>query len=189
MIQIARQNREALLNQRAKVIWFTGLPCSGKTSLASSLEIALNNKGFATYFMDADVVRLGLNKDLQFSSAAREENIRRIAEVSALFVDAGIVVLCAFIAPQQSFRDNAKRIIGEANYREVFVDCPLEVCEERDVKGMYKKARKGDIKGFTGVDDEYEVPTNPDMTINTHELNLNKSVEKLTEWILPQISK
>lgn len=189
MIQVSRVDREKTLNQKAKVIWFTGLPCSGKTTLASRLERALNNQGFATYLLDADVVRMGLNGDLSFSPEARKENIRRIAEVSKLFVDAGVIVLAAFIAPFQSDRDNAKMVVGKESFLEVFVDCPLEVCEERDVKGMYKKARAGIIKNFTGLDSPYEKPINPDLILKTAEGEVNEMTARLVQWVLPHVSK
>ncbi len=188
MTLVTRDDRETLLKQSGKVIWFTGLPCAGKTTLASALERELNKNGILTFLLDADAVRRGLNQDLSFTEEGRKENIRRMAHVSKLFLDSGIVVLAALIAPFQSDRDRAKEIVGQLDFREVFVDCPLRVCEERDVKGMYKKARKGEIKNFTGLDSPYEAPANPDLTLKTGEQNLEKCLAQVLDWILPQVT-
>lgn len=173
----------------AKVIWFTGLSGSGKTTLATLLEQKLSASNFHCTILDGDVIRKGLNKDLGFSDADRKENIRRIGEVSKLFIDSGVTVLSAFISPFNADRAMVREIIGEENMIEVFVDCPLEVCEQRDVKGLYKKARAGELKNFTGIDSPYERPAKPEITIQTNELNVDQSLEKLLQRILPAISQ
>lgn len=186
--KVSQPQRQQLLNQKAKLIWFTGLSGSGKSTLAVQLEAALHQKGFKTYLLDGDNIRAGINKDLSFTDADRIENIRRIGEVSKLMLDSGIVVLSAFISPFQSDRDQVKKIVGPENYIEVFVDTPLEVCEQRDVKGLYKKARAGEIKNFTGIDSAYEIPARPDIIIPTHTMNVNDSLDLLLSVIEPKIS-
>lgn len=176
-----------LLKQRPGVIWFTGLSGSGKSTLAVQLEAQLHSKGYATYLLDGDNIRMGLNKDLSFTDESRVENIRRIGEVAKLMVDAGIVVLSAFISPFKADRDQVKQIVGEANYTEIFVDTPLEVCEQRDVKGLYKRARSGEVKNFTGIDSPYERPENPDITIRTHQMSVDESLTLLLKLIEPKI--
>ncbi|WP_420316827.1 adenylyl-sulfate kinase [Ekhidna sp.] len=164
---IDRSERQAQKKHKSKVLWFTGLSGSGKSTLAGQLESYLYNQGFSTYILDGDNVRTGLNRDLDFSDESRKENIRRISEVSKLFVDAGVIVLTAFISPFKKDRAAAKGIIGAEDFIEIHVDCPLEVCEQRDVKGLYKKARAGEIKSFTGIDSPFEEPDNPDIRVNT----------------------
>ncbi len=164
---VTRTNREKRNGHKSKVIWFVGLSGSGKSTLANALEIHLHQKGKRTYILDGDNIRSGLNNDLDFSNASRKENIRRISEVSKLFVEAGVIVLTAFISPFKRDREKAKEVIGEADFIEVYVDCPLEVCELRDVKGLYKKARERKIKDFTGIDSPFEKPKNADITVNT----------------------
>jgi adenylylsulfate kinase len=186
--QVTQANREQLLHQRARVIWFTGLSGSGKSTLAVQLEAQLHQAGHKTYLLDGDNIRTGLNKDLTFTDEGREENIRRIGEVCKLFLDAGVIVLSAFISPFKADREQVKKIVGEENYIEVFVDAPLEVCEQRDVKGLYKKARAGEVKNFTGIDSPYEIPENPDVTILTHALNVEESIEQLLSFIEPKIT-
>ncbi len=186
--KVSRLQREQKLNQRAQLIWFTGLSGSGKSTLAINLEAALADRGFKTYLLDGDNMRMGLNKDLGFDEAGRIENIRRIGEVSKLFIDAGIIVLSAFISPFAADREKVRQIVGSENYLEVYVDCPLAICEQRDVKGLYKKARKGELLNFTGIDSPYEVPEHPDITINTDLLSLDTSVEKLLQPVLSRIS-
>lgn len=171
------------------MIWFTGLSGSGKSTLAVALEKVLFDKGFKTYLLDGDNVRQGLNKDLAFDDGGRIENIRRIGEVANLMLDAGIIVLSAFISPFRSDRELVKKTVGVNSYFEVFVDCPLEVCEQRDVKGLYQKAREGAIKNFTGVDSPYETPINSDIIIKTNELSLTDSLDLLLKEILPRISR
>jgi adenylylsulfate kinase len=185
--KVSSEQRLKLLDQRAKLIWFTGLSGSGKSTLAVQLEAQLFAKGFKTYLLDGDNIRAGLNKDLSFSEEGRVENIRRIGEVSKLMVDAGLVVLSAFISPFEADRQQVKSIVGKENYIEVFVNTPIEVCEQRDVKGLYKKARAGEVKNFTGIDSPYEEPKDPDITIRTHEMTLEQSVGELIGIILPKI--
>ncbi len=185
--KVSAAQRTQLLKQRAKLIWFTGLSGSGKSTLAVQLEAQLHAQGFKTYLLDGDNIRLGLNSDLSFSDEARIENIRRIGEVSKLMLDAGIIVLSAFISPFQADRDQVRKIVGSGNYIEVFVDTPIEVCEQRDVKGLYKKARAGEVKNFTGIDSPYERPENPDIIIPTHQLNVNESLTLLMKLIEPKI--
>lgn len=173
------------MNQKPKLIWFTGLSGSGKSTLAVQLEAALYAAGFKTYLLDGDNIRSGLNKDLTFTDDGRVENIRRISEVCKLFLDAGVVLLSAFISPFQADREQVKSIVGEDNYIEVFVDAPLEVCEQRDVKGLYKKARTGEVKNFTGISSPYERPTHPDVVIATDELSVEQSIDVLMKAIVP----
>lgn len=186
--KITKADRFRLLNQKPKVIWFTGLSGSGKSTLATHLEFQLTAQKFKTYLLDGDNVRMGLNKDLDFSNDSRKENIRRISEVSNLLLDAGLVVLSAFISPFEEDRNQVRTIVGKSNFIEVFVDCPLQVCEERDVKGLYKKARLGEVKNFTGISSPYERPVNPDITIPTHLQSLDESLILLLDFIRPQIS-
>jgi len=176
-----------LLKQRATLIWFTGLSGSGKSTLSVQLEAVLHSKGYLTYLLDGDNIRSGLNKDLSFTDEGRVENIRRIGEVSKLFVDAGFVVLSAFISPFRADRDMVRTIVGPENHIEVFVDCPLQVCEQRDTKGLYKKARAGQIRNFTGIDSPYEPPEHPDIVIRTAEQSVDDSVKALLDFVLPRI--
>lgn len=185
--KVSQVQREQLLNQHATLIWFTGLSGSGKSTLAVQLEAQLHALGYKTYLLDGDNIRFGLNKDLSFTDEGRVENIRRIGEVSKLFLDAGVIVLSAFISPFQTDRAQVKSIVGEKNFVEVFVDAPLEVCEQRDVKGLYKKARAGEVKNFTGIDSPYEAPSQPDVHIPTHQLTVEQSMEKLMDKLLPII--
>ncbi len=170
------------------VIWFTGLSGSGKSTLATHLEFQLYAQNFKTYLLDGDNVRGGLNKDLDFSDDSRKENIRRIGEVSKLFLDSGLIVLSAFISPFEEDRNQVRTIVGSENFLEVFVDCPLAVCEERDIKGLYKKARAGEVKNFTGITSPYERPLHPDITISTHLQDVDESQSTLIEFIVPRIS-
>jgi len=176
---VKRTDREKRGGNKSKVLWFTGLSGSGKSTLAGALETYLHNQGVKTYILDGDNIRSGLNNDLDFSAESRTENIRRIAEVAKLFVDAGIVVLSAFISPFREDRARAKEVIGEADFFEIHVDCPLEVCEQRDVKGLYKKAREGKIRNFTGIDSPFEEPINPDVRVDTAANSLESCLEEL----------
>lgn len=185
--KVSNEQRAKQLNQRAKLIWFTGLSGSGKSTLAVQLEAQLHAMGYKTYLLDGDNIRSGLNKDLTFTEQGRVENIRRIGEVSKLMVDAGLVVLSAFISPFEADRQQVRSIIGEANYIEVYVNTPLEVCEQRDVKGLYKKARAGEVKNFTGIDSPYEEPLHPDVVIKTDDLSVEKSIVELLKVVLPKI--
>lgn len=186
--KVSKEQREQLMQQRAKLIWFTGLSGSGKSTLAVQLEAQLFARGFKTYLLDGDNIRTGLNKDLSFTDEGRVENIRRIGEVSKLLLDAGVIVLSAFISPFKADREQVKAIVGASNYMEVFVDTPLEICEQRDVKGLYKKARAGEVKNFTGIDSPYERPESTDLVIKTETLTIEQSVERLLNFVLPKIS-
>ncbi len=186
--KITKEERYKLLQQRPKVIWFTGLSGSGKSTLATQLEFQLYTQGYKTYLLDGDNVRGGLNKDLDFSDYARKENIRRIGEVSKLFLDSGLVVLSAFISPFHEDRNQVRTIVGKDNFIEVFVDCPLEVCEQRDVKGLYKKARTGEVKSFTGISSPYERPHHADITIRTDLQPVTESLSALVGFVVPRIT-
>ncbi len=184
---LTRDDKEKLLNQHAIVIWMTGLSGSGKTTLASCIALELNKLGYLTQILDGDNIRTGINNNLGFSEADRFENIRRISEVSKLFLDCGIVCINSFISPTNDIRHMAMNIIGKENYLEVFVNASLEVCEKRDVKGLYKKARNGEIKNFTGIDSPFQIPDHPSIEIDTATLTIDESVEKLLNRILPII--
>ena len=181
---VTAEDREKLLNQKGCVIWFTGLSGSGKSTLANAVEHVLHQQRHHTYVLDGDNVRHGLNKNLGFSPEDREENIRRVGEVAKLFADAGTVVMTAFISPYRADRDQARGLIVEGRFVEVFVDCPLEVCEERDTKGLYKKARAGEIKEFTGISAPYEPPLNPEVTVNTAELSIKECAETIVSALV-----
>ena len=176
---VVQADREKLLNQKGCVIWFTGLSGSGKSTLALEVESKLYQRGHLTYVLDGDNVRHGLNKNLGFSPEDREENIRRIGEVAKLFNDAGVIAMTAFISPYRTDRDNARDLLDEGRFVEVFVDCPLEVCEARDTKGLYQKARAGEIKEFTGISAPYEAPVQPELTVNTASLTLEECTERV----------
>jgi len=166
---VSRQEREKLLDQKGTLLWFTGLSGSGKSTIAYTLEHALVQRGHLVYVLDGDNIRHGLNKNLGFSAEDRQENIRRIGEVGKLFVDAGVITLTAFISPYRADREVARQTVGPENFFEIYCNTPLAVCETRDPKGLYKKARAGEIKGFTGIDDPYEPPDHPTLVIDaTH---------------------
>jgi adenylylsulfate kinase len=186
-IKINKEQRQRLKKHKSLVIWFTGLSGSGKSTLANKLDQVLAEKGYHTYILDGDNMRLGLNKDLTFTEEDRKENIRRVAEVAKLFVDAGIIVLTAFISPFQSDRDMARNLLDKGEFIEIFVDCPLEVCEQRDVKGLYKKARKGEITNFTGIDSPYEAPKKAELVVHSDQYNIDDSVQQVISFILPKI--
>ena len=181
--EITKEDRRSLNKQGSLILWFTGLPSSGKSTIANELEKRLITMGTRTYILDGDNIRMGLCKDLGFSEEDRGENIRRIGEVSKLFVDNGCIVLSAFVSPYIVDRDGVRALVEEGEFVEVFVDAPLAVCEERDVKGLYKKAREGIIKGFTGIDDPYEAPLNAEITIDTSKLSLEESVDVLVDYL------
>ncbi|MCC5935815.1 MAG: adenylyl-sulfate kinase [Lunatimonas sp.] len=187
--KVSQAARIQALGQHPRLLWFTGLSGSGKSTLANGVEFALHQQGFHTYLLDGDNIRTGLNKDLTFSDSDRVENIRRIGEVSRLMLDAGLIVLSAFISPFISDRGIIKNLVGPENFLEVFVDCPLEVCEQRDVKGLYQKARKGLIKDFTGIGSPYEAPLNPFMVIKTAEDRLEDSIKNIVQAIQPKINR
>jgi adenylylsulfate kinase len=172
---------------RPKLIWFTGLSGSGKSTLANALEVFLHNQGLNTYILDGDNVRSRLNSDLDFSAASRTENIRRISEVGALFVDAGIIVITAFISPFAKDRAFAKECVGEENFLEVYVKCSLEECERRDVKGLYAKARRGEIKDFTGISSPFEEPIDPDVIVDTEDLTTEEALKIIKDKVLPKL--
>jgi adenylylsulfate kinase len=184
---LRRPEKEKLLNQHAMVIWFTGLSGAGKTTIAQHIERELNKQGFLTQILDGDNIRSGINNNLGFSVEDREENIRRIAEVSKLFLNCGIICINSFISPTKEIRKIATDIIGRENFVEVFVNAPIEVCEQRDVKGLYEKARRGEIKNFTGIDSPFDFPENPDIEIKTDELSIEQSTQKCLAHILPLI--
>lgn len=186
---LSREEKEQSLNQRAKVIWMTGLSGSGKTSIAKVLERELHKQGFLTQLLDGDNVRTGINNNLGFSDADRKENIRRISEVSKLFLNCGIVTINCFVSPTKAIREQAKSIIGEDNFIEIFVDTPLSVCEARDTKGLYAKARKGEIKDFTGISAPFEAPEKPAKRIETEYNTIKDSANELVEFILPLIKQ
>ena len=180
-------DRAKMKNQKPTLIWFTGLSGSGKSTLANLLDKALYEKGFHTFTLDGDNIRSGLNKNLTFSAEDRTENIRRISEVANLILDAGIICIGAFISPYEKDRNNIKKVVGEKRYFEVFVDTPIEVCEERDIKGLYAKARAGEIKNFSGIDAPYEKPSNPAFRIDTSDITLEKALELLTSKTEPPL--
>jgi adenylylsulfate kinase len=184
---LQREDKEAFLNQRSMVIWMTGLSGSGKTTVAKGVERYLHSQGVLNQLLDGDNIRVGISNNLTFSSEDRGENIRRIAEVSKLFMNCGIVTLNCFVSPTKKVRQVAKDIIGEKNFVEVYINASISTCEKRDVKGLYKKARKGEIKDFTGISAPFEAPENPELEINTFELSIEESVQKVLDYILPKI--
>jgi adenylylsulfate kinase len=184
---IQREDKEKRLRQKARVIWFAGLSGAGKTTLAKRLEEELFARNFMVQILDGDNIRSGINSNLSFSEIDRLENIRRIAEVSKLFLNCGIIAINSFISPSREVRHLAKKIIGKENFIEVYINSPLEVCEKRDVKGLYAKARNGEIKDFTGIGSPFEVPAGADLEIRTDLLTIEQSVEKLLEFLLPRI--
>lgn len=186
---LAREDKEELLEQRSVMIWFTGLSGSGKSTIAIALERELHKRGLLCRILDGDNIRSGINNNLGFTEADRIENIRRIAEVSKLFVDTGIITIAAFISPSNDIREMAANIIGKDDFLEVYVSTPIEECERRDVKGLYAKARRGEIKNFTGISAPFEAPAHPALTLDTSALSLEESVNKLLELILPRIQK
>ena len=181
--KIKREDRERVLNQKGLVLWFTGLSGSGKSTIANEVEYILNSMGYATYLLDGDNIRHGLNSDLGFSKKDRKENIRRISEVTKLFQDAGIITLVTFISPFKEDRNNARKLIPEGRFIEIYVKCSLETCETRDVKGLYKKAREGIIKDFTGISSPYEEPEKPEIILNTEKETLKESVDKVINYL------
>lgn len=185
--RMSREEKEQRFRQHSKTIWMTGLSGAGKTTIALGLEKALFEKGYFVKLLDGDDVRTGLNKDLTFSPEDRTENIRRIAEVNRLFVLSGIITINCFISPTHEIRGMAREIIGPDNFIEVFVKAPLEVCEKRDVKGLYAKARAGLIREFTGIDAPYEVPAHADLVIDTENSSVESSIRRALDFIIPRI--
>ena len=186
---LGRVDKETLLGQHGLMVWFTGLSGSGKSTVAIALERELQRRGILCRLLDGDNIRTGINNNLGFSEEDRIENIRRIAEVSKLFVDTGIVTLAAFISPMRQMRQMAADIIGRDDFMEIYVSTPVEECERRDVKGLYARARKGEIKNFTGISAPFEAPENPALAIDTSRLSLQQSVEAVLQLILPKINK
>ena len=182
--EIDQAAREELLKQKGCVIWFTGLSGSGKSTVANQVAGHLHQSGQITYVLDGDNIRHGLNKNLGFSPEDRQENIRRIGEVAKLFADAGLITTTAFISPYRQDRDAVRDIMSPDRFIEVFVDCPLEVCENRDPKGLYKKARAGELKGFTGIDAPYEAPQSPELVVNTNELDVAGCTEQVIAYLM-----
>jgi adenylyl-sulfate kinase len=182
---VSRNDYEIRNGHKGRVIWFTGLSGSGKSTLANELNTYLFHQGKYCMILDGDNTRLGLNKDLNFSNQDRTENNRRIAEVAKLFLETGSIVLCSFISPFEKDRILSKEIIGQEDYFEVFVECSLEECEKRDVKGMYKLARKGELESFTGISSPYEVPKNPDLILNTEKNKLEECLKQLISSVAP----
>ena len=186
--QISRKDRRNKNNHNSFLLWFTGLSGSGKSTIANLVENALFQEGVNTYTLDGDNIRKGINNDLSFSPDDRTENIRRIAEVANLMIDAGQVVLAAFVSPYKKDRENIRTIVKDVNFVEIYINTSLEECERRDVKGLYKKARQGEIKNMTGVSAPYEAPENPDIEINTETESIEKSVEKIIHFIKPKLN-
>ncbi len=181
---IQRADREQFLEQKSKVVWLTGLSGSGKSTIAQRVERELFNQGRFAQVLDGDNIRSGINNNLGFSLEDRKENIRRIAEVAKLYLNSGIITLCSFISPTREIRDFARQIIGPDDFIEIYINAPLEVCESRDVKGLYKKARAGEIKGFTGIDSPYEAPLSPALELRTDLLSLDEASEEVIQLIL-----
>lgn len=183
----SREAKEQQLRQRGLTVWFTGLSGSGKSTIAVALERRLSQQGIFSRILDGDNIRTGINRGLGFSEEERRENIRRIAEVSKLFTETGIVTLSAFVSPTNELREMAREIIGKEDFVEIFVATPLEECERRDVKGLYAKARRGEIKDFTGITSPFEAPESPALTIDTTDLSVEEAVERVLEIIIPKI--
>ena len=184
---LKRSDKEKLLRQRGKVIWLTGLSGSGKTTIAKGVEEVLHREGFVCQVLDGDNIRSGINNNLGFSQEDRLENIRRIAEVSKLFINCGIITINSFISPTEKIRGIAKEIIGEDDFITVYINAPVSVCEQRDVKGLYKKARAGEIHDFTGVDTPFDPPIDPDVEVQTDSMSPGDSVDRILEFVMPQI--
>ena len=182
---VQRQEREARLNQRSKVLWLTGLSGSGKSTIAKYLERLLFEEGYLPQVLDGDNIRFGINNNLSFSAEDRLENIRRIAEISKLYLHTGVICINSFISPSREMRDLARSIVGAEDFVEIYINAPIEVCEARDVKGLYQKARAGLIKGFTGIDDPYEAPENPNLEIRTDQLTIEASAVLIMDYLRP----
>ncbi|MFD1016360.1 adenylyl-sulfate kinase [Winogradskyella rapida] len=185
--KITKADREQLKGHRACLLWFTGLSGSGKSTLANLVEVELHKQGLSTFSLDGDNIRQGINKDLSFAPEDRTENIRRIAEIGNLMVDAGVVTLAAFVSPYREDRENIKAIVGAENFIEIYVNTSLEECERRDVKGLYKKARAGEIKNMTGISAPYEAPLHPDLEIKTDHEPIETSVQTILDFIIQKL--
>ncbi len=180
---LSREDKESLLHQRGIMIWMTGLSGSGKSTVAIGVERELHNRGILCRILDGDNIRAGINSNLGFSEEDRRGNIRRIAEIGKLFVDTGIVTIACFVSPTTELREMARKIIGEKDFREVYIATPLAECERRDVKGLYARARRGEVKDFTGISAPFEAPTNPDLSLATSRMTLKEEVEAVIELI------
>ena len=180
---LSREDKESLLHQRGIMIWMTGLSGSGKSTVAIGVERELHNRGILCRILDGDNIRAGINSNLGFSEEDRRENIRRIAEIGKLFVDTGIVTIACFVSPTTELREMARKIIGEKDFREVYIATPLDECERRDVKGLYARARRGEVKDFTGISAPFETPTTPDLSLDTRKMTLKEEVEAVIELI------
>lgn len=185
---VSRERKEQRLKQKGRVIWFTGLSGAGKTTLATALEERLFDLAYHTQVLDGDNIRSGLNKNLGFSDADRLENIRRIAEVAKLFIDAGVICICSFVSPSEIIRQQVRSVVGSENIIEIYVSTPIEVCEQRDVKGLYQKAREGKIPNFTGISARFEMPQYADMSIDTSEITVAESIDYILKNTIPKIS-
>lgn len=185
--KISRVDREKLLKQKPVLLWLTGLSGSGKSTLADRVEQSLHEQGYKTYLLDGDNIRHGLNNNIDFSEEGRKENIRRIGEVAKLFIDAGIIVISAFISPFREDRDAVRKLLKEGEFIEIHVDCPLEICEQRDVKGLYAKARRGEIPNFTGISSPFEIPTQPEITVHTDQEQPEACVNKILSYTYNKI--
>ena len=181
---MTRAEKEELLHQQGLMVWFTGLSGSGKSTIAMGVERELHKRGILCRILDGDNIRAGINSNLGFSAEDRKENIRRIAEIGKLFVQTGVITLACFVSPTNDIRRLAREIIGEEDFREVFVSTPLEVCEQRDIKGLYAKARSGEVKAFTGISAPFEAPAHPDLTLDTSQMTLKEEVEAVIELIM-----
>lgn len=186
---MTRQDKESLLGQRGIMIWFTGLSGSGKSTVAMGVERELHAQGILCRILDGDNVRAGINNNLGFSAEDRIENIRRIAEIGKLFVQTGVVTLACFVSPTNDIRQMARKIVGEEDFLEVYISTPIEECERRDVKGLYARARKGEVKNFTGISAPFEAPVSPDIAIDTSKIPLEESVKTLTELIIKRVKQ
>ena len=186
---MTRQDKESLLGQRGIMIWFTGLSGSGKSTVAMGVERELHAQGILCRILDGDNVRAGINNNLGFSAEDRIENIRRIAEIGKLFVQTGVVTLACFVSPTNDIRQMAREIVGEEDFLEVYISTPIEECERRDVKGLYARARKGEVKNFTGISAPFEAPVSPDIAIDTSKIPLEESVRTLTKLIIKRVKQ
>ena len=180
---LSRQDKETLLHQRGVMLWFTGLSGSGKSTVAIALERELHKRGLLCRILDGDNIRSGINANLGFSEEDRRENIRRVAEVAKLFVDTGIITIAAFVSPTEELRQLAENIIGKDDFKEIFISTPIEECERRDVKGLYARARRGEVKNFTGISAPFEAPKHPALSIDTSKMPLEKSVNMLLKFL------
>ena len=181
--KLSKAERAKIKHQKPSILWFTGLSGSGKSSIANAVEERLYENSIHTYLLDGDNIRSGLNSDLGFNDSDRVENIRRIAEVAKLFLDSGLIVLTAFISPHKSERDRVRNMVEDGEFIEIFIDTPIEICAERDPKGLYKKAKAGEIKNFTGIDSIYEAPQNPEIRIDTTQYSIEESVDIIVNYL------